>query len=124
MEEVREIRNATITSTFLGVEDHGFFTFFINLDYGGAGQGFGGYGMDEPVNDAAGKFLGRRGHAFGAESIMRVLKVLGVEKWESLPGTSVRADASWGKVHRIGHYLKDEWVDLDAIAAEMRGVGS
>jgi hypothetical protein len=117
----REIRNAVIVRTSLGFEDHGIFTFYINLDYGGSGQGFGGYGMCDPVFDEPGhKFRCRRGTAFGAEAIMRLLKVVGVEKWEDLKGKSVRADCEHTKVHRLGHYLKDEWVDLSALADEMR----
>ena len=33
--------NAKITSTHLGQEDHGIFTAWLQLDYGGSGQGFG-----------------------------------------------------------------------------------
>ena len=43
----REIKNARIRSTMLGREDHGILTFMIDLEYGGGGQGFGGYGLDE-----------------------------------------------------------------------------
>ena len=43
MSTMEEIKNAIITGTYLGIEDHGILTFWLYLDYGGSGQGFGGY---------------------------------------------------------------------------------
>ncbi len=116
-----EMKNAVIRSTTLGVEDHGILTFFLHLDYDGSGQGFGGYGLDEPVHEN-GTFKGRRGTAYGCEAIRRVLEVLGVERWEKLPGTPCRVVAEHTKVNRIGHYLKDQWLDLSALADEFRAL--
>ena len=64
----REIVNARIRSTTLGVEDHGIFTAWLNLDYGGSGQGFGGWALDgKPVKrDAHSR---RPGTAYGCEFI-------------------------------------------------------
>ena len=109
-----EIKNATITRTMLGVEDHGIFTFMLTLDYGGTGQGAGGYSLDEFVKDeSAGR--GRRvGTAYGMDLIMAVLKVVGVEKWEDLKGEHIRVRCEHVKVHAIGHFLKDEWLDFKA----------
>lgn len=109
----REIKNAKITGVSLGYEDHGVFTCNLTLDYGGGGQSFGGYTLDEPKRKN-GKFLGRFGTAYGMEFLIRILKVVGVETWEDLKGKSVRVDASWDKVHRIGNYLRDEWFDPEA----------
>lgn len=111
-----EIKNATIRSTSLGREDHSIMTAFIHLDYGGTGQGFGGWAFDEPAADRAPDSR-RRGAAFGCDFILRVLEVLEIETWEKLPGTSCRVEASSGKVHRIGHYLKDQWFDPRDIGA-------
>lgn len=89
-----EIVNAKITSTKLGFDDH--YSFWLYLDYGGSGQGFGGYAL-------GGKFT---------DYILRgILETLGVDTWEKLPGTSVRVDRDHGKIYRIGHYLKDDWFD-------------
>lgn len=41
-----ELRNAKIRHTMLGIEDHGIFTFVLDLDYGGSGQGAGMYCLD------------------------------------------------------------------------------
>ena len=109
-----EIQNAKITSTMLGVEDHGILSAWLNLDYGGSGQGFGGYALD--VWDESRQK--RIGQAYGAEFIRRILEVLEVTKWEKLPGTPCRVRASHSKVEAIGHYLKDQWFDPAALANE------
>lgn len=106
----REIKNARISGTMLGWEDHGILTCMVSLEYGGSGQGFGGYTFDEPVREG-GEFKGRIGTAYGMEFVARILKVVGVEKWEDLKGKYVRVDASHTKVHRIGHVIEDRWFD-------------
>jgi hypothetical protein len=110
-----EIKNARITGTFLGVEDHGIFTTFLYLDYGGGRQGFGGYTLDKPI---PGDGYARVGRAAGITWLMRVLEVVGVESWEALPGKYVRVKADTTKVHAIGHMLKDEWFDPAEVLAE------
>ena len=100
----RQIVNARIRSTHLGYEDHGIFTFLLDLDYGGAGQGFGTYALDEHDGKR------RVGTASGMGIIIEILKVVGVEKWEDLPGKYVRADAEHIKVHGIGNVLEDKWL--------------
>lgn len=112
--------NAKIESTMLGLEDHGIMTAYLNLDYGGSGQGFGGYGFCQPIKDEAGKFLCRRGTAYGCEWIRRVLEVVGVEKWEDLPGKYVRVVYDWGKVYRIGNIIKDEWFSPEELGEKMK----
>ena len=120
------IKNARIESTTLGFEDHGIFTYWVMLDFGGSGQGFGGYGLDEPRTDGAGKYLGRRGTVYGCDAIIRLLEVLGVESWEKLKGTPVRVKGGglFGNtaIEAIGHYLKDEWLNLKTLAQEHKGV--
>ena len=92
-----EIRNAQIKSTFLGREDHGIPTCFLYLDYGGGGQGFGGYDL---------QFEGK-----GIGFLMDVLRVVEVGSWEELPGKYVRAEADSSKVYRIGHITKEHWYE-------------
>ena len=89
---MNEIKNAKIESTFLGYEDHGIFTCFIHLDYGGTSQQFGGYSI-------------------GVKFLIAVLKTLEVESWENLKGQHIRVEATHDKVHKIGHLLKDKWFD-------------
>ena len=92
-----EIRNAQIKSTFLGREDHGIPTCYLTLDYDGLVQGFGGYDL---------RFEGK-----GIDFLMDVLKVVGVDSWEKLPGKYVKAEFDNSKVYRIGHITKDDWYE-------------
>jgi len=108
------MRNAKIMSTMLGFEDHGIFTCWLYLDYGGAGQGFGGYSFDTPINDENGKLI-RIGGAYGAEFIRKILKTVGVDKWEQLPGKHIRVESSNTGVGRIGHIIEDQWFAPDDI---------
>lgn len=101
----KEIKNARIGSTMLGVEDHGILTAFLYLDYDSSSQGFGGYSLD-----GFNKELDKRvGSAYGMEFIKRVLNVLEVDNWENLKGKYCRADSEHYKVHGIGHITKDQW---------------
>ena len=103
-----ELKNAEITGTHLGYEDHGIFTFMLNLKYGGSGQGAGGWALDSYDK----KLDKRIGTKLGMDLIIEILKVLEVEKWEDLPGQFIRVKADYTKVHAIGHLLKDKWFDF------------
>ncbi len=82
-----------IESTMLGFEDHGIMSFWLTLDFGGSGQGFGGYCL---------------GGTFTHDVLTGILEAVGVEKWEDLKGKPVwvrREDGStgaeaWGE-HKI-----------------------
>lgn len=100
-----ETKNAVITGTMLGYEDHGIMTAFLYLDYGGAGQGFGGYGLDSYDKDMEERIA----HKACGHFIKRVLEITKKEKWEDLKGVSIRVKAERGKVHEIGNYLEDIW---------------
>ena len=116
-----ETKNALITSTMLGIEDHGIMSFFLYLDYGDSGhQGAGGYCLDEPLKDRNGRFIRRVGSANGMDLIMKILEVVDVEKWEDLPSKHIRVKAEYTKVHAIGHITKDKWLDFDEFWSEMK----
>lgn len=119
-----EIKNARIVRTTLGVEDHGIFSCFLMLEGDGWGGGFGGYALDGPVKEG-GEFKGRRGTAWGAEFIRRLLDTLCVETWEALPGTIVRVESEgWGgrAAVAIGHAIKDRWFRPETDLAALREV--
>ena len=101
----KEIKNAKITSVMLGGYD-GYLsrlTAWIYLDYGGSGQGFGGFVLG-----------GEHTHCF----IEGVLKTLECDGWEKLAGMPCRVETSWDGVTRIGHFLKDQWfAPAEAFAA-------
>ncbi len=120
MKEELTTFNARIKSTMLGLEDHGLLTFFVHLEWNGAGQGLGGYGLDS----SAGKdHKDRIGFGPGLIAIRSILEVVGVERWEQLPGQLVRVQAAgWGS-HRppiIGHIIEDRWFDLKAFMDKER----
>jgi hypothetical protein len=76
---------AKIESTTLGVEDHGIFTAFLNVTYGGAGQGVGGYCLDRYDKEAK----KRVGTAYGCEFIARLIRACGVDSWEKVKGRTI-----------------------------------
>lgn len=113
-----EIKNAKIKSTSLGVEDHGIFTAYLNIEGDGWGCGFGGFGLDE-YSKNEGK---RIGHAFGVDFIKGILETLDVLTWEKLPGTFLRVEAKGlgGGITRIGHPIKEVWFDPKELAEKVR----
>lgn len=113
-----EIKNAKITGTSLGAEDHGIMCAWIHLNGAGWGISFGGYAMDE--YDKAVKR--RVGSAYGIEFIAGILNTVGVGSWEKLTGQHVRVELEgWGgKALRIGHITEDKWFDPQTLADSMR----
>jgi hypothetical protein len=110
MDEYKE-RNAKITGTMLGTEDHGILSCFVYLEWKGAGQGFGGYCLDTPIKDGKGKFKCRQGTAYGMEFISRILRTVGVDKWEDLKGKHCRIRSNYSKIKAIGHIIDDVWFE-------------
>lgn len=104
------IRNAKITSTMLGREDHGIMMFMLYLEFYGAGCGYGGYALDMSA-DMDGK---RVFSAKGLEAISRILDVVGVNKWEDLPGSYIRVEDNGlgSPVDVIGNLMKDKWFNI------------
>jgi len=115
-----EIKNAVIESTMLGVEDRGIFSFSLTLNYGGSGQGAGGYVLDKPIKDKNGTFIKREATSLAGKLIMKILDVVGVEKWEDLKGQHIKVRASWDSVYAIGNFLEDKWLDFEEFFKEER----
>ena len=112
-----EIINAKIKSTMLGTEDHGLLTGYLFVEGPGWDCGFGGYAFDQWSNAENRRY----GTGFGTEFIAQVLKVVGVDKWEALPGKYIRIETEgWGgRILRIGNILEDKWFDPGILAEEM-----
>lgn len=105
-----EIRNAKIVKTKLGTEDHGIFTFWLDVDFDGGGVGIGGWALDEW--DPA-----QKKRVFQSESmeiIQKILETVGVENWEDLSGKYIRIKSDgWGStVEEIGNLMSEKWLNF------------
>ena len=108
-----EIKNAKITDVSITMADHGCLTFWISLEGGGWGCGFGGYciGKGGP---------GYKENEFSAENgdglvaMMRIMDTVGVDRWEDLKNKYVRCKTDgWGKgIDEIGHITKEKWFNI------------
>jgi len=99
-----ETKNAVIESARITSEDYGCLTAWLVLDYGGSGQGFGGWSLYLPK-----AFRHHQAQGYAGHFIWRVLEVAGVTKWSAVVGKTVRVRADDSKVHAIGHIVKDDW---------------
>ena len=112
---MNEIRNATVAKVFIGFQDHGFLTIMLHLDYGSSGQGFGGYVLGTHGKQTTVPHCG--------EWIRCLLELFEVDDFADIKGKSCRAAIDgdgFGKVLRIGHFLKDKWFDPEEINARLK----
>lgn len=91
---------------------HGMLSCYVFLDYGGSGQGFGGFVLyNENFKggiNAAGNF------------IFRVMQIAGVEHLDDAKGRTVRVIRDHSKVYAIGHIIKDDWYYPDKEFKELK----
>ena len=99
-----EIKNAVIKSAEITMAERGILDCWLQLDFGGTGQGFGGYALYLPKSFSHHQVLSVAGH-----HIFRILEIAGVEKWSQLKGRAIRVEGSCSKIERIGHIVKDDW---------------
>lgn len=101
-----EVKNAIIESAEITSDDHGLLSAWVYLNYGGCGQGFGGYSLYLPKSFT---HHNPKGPNYAGHFIWRVMEVAGVEKWSQLKGKTIRVQREHSKVHAIGHIVKDDW---------------
>lgn len=114
-----ETRNAVITSASITNDDHGLLSAWLQLDYGGSGQGFGGYSLYLPKDFT--HSINQKNYA--GHFIWRCLEIAGVSEWSKLNGKTIRVRCEHHKVHAIGHIVKDDWFDPAADFRQMEVVG-
>lgn len=110
MIDKREITNAVIESAHIKFERGFILTVWISLDYGGSGQGFGGYVLGGDPNHDSKAARHHEQQNIAAEWIGQILSIGGVEDWNDLKGKVIRVDHEpFGKIYGIGHAIKDRW---------------
>lgn len=97
-----EIKNAIIKSAKITNDDHNILTVWLDLNYGGSGQGFGGYTL---YSD----YAGLHSKNYAGHFIWRCLEIGGVSDWSGLPGKTIRVKVSAGRIIAIGHIIEDDW---------------
>lgn len=113
------IKNAKITKTMFGREDHGIMTFMIFVEFDMGVCGIGGYALDHYDRETKTKVFS----SSGMEAISRILEIAGVDTWEKLPGKYIRfKDNGWGStIDEIGHVIQDDWFNLREFFSEKKG---
>lgn len=104
MSENAKIRNAIIVDAWITTEDHGLLSAWLQLDYGGTHQFFGGYSLYLPKSFTHHKIESPAGHF-----IFRVMEIAGVKKWNLIVGKTVRALSNFNDIKAIGHIVNDDW---------------
>lgn len=115
-----EIINAVIESATIQNDDHGLLSAWLMLDYGGNGQGFGGYALYLPKSFT--HSTNQKNYA--GHFIWRCMEIADVSEWSKLPGKTIRVkkeDAWDSTVLAIGHIIKDDWFDPKVDFEAMKG---
>jgi hypothetical protein len=113
------IKNAIIKSAELSTSD-GLLDCWLTLDYGGSGQGFGGYALYLPKSWRHYKLESPAGH-----HIFRIMEIAGVTKWSELCGRTIRVRTDsksefGGQIEAVGHILNDDWFNPSADYAALK----
>ena len=99
-----EIKNAIIKTATITNDEHGVLSAWIQLDYGGNCQSFGGNVLYLPKSFKHHNVMSLAGHF-----IWRVMEIAEVSEWSKLVDKTIRVIAEYSKVHAIGHIVKDDW---------------
>lgn len=107
-----KIENAEITSVDLSMADHGVLCLELGLKGNGWCCTYGGYVIGKG-------YLGAKefeGYASGIESIMRIMDVVGVSKFNHMKNQYIKvATKGWGTTIKIiGNIIKDNWFDIES----------
>lgn len=111
-----EIKNAIITDWKITNDYHSCLSMWVYLDYGGAGQGFGGYSLGNKQSE----FVPNGGN-YCAHFIAKVMECAGVECLSQPKGKTLRVQAEHNKVHAIGHIIENKWFNPSEDFSKKRG---
>jgi len=107
------IKNAVIKSATITNDDHGVLSAWLDLDYGGSGQGFGGYVLYLPKDFTH----STNQKNYGGHFIWRCMEVAEVSEWGKLKGRTIRVKVQSefsSPIIAIGHIIKEDWFDPKA----------
>lgn len=115
-----EVLNARISNVSINMDAHGCLTFFLTLDGDSWAVGYGGYCIGHGYLGAE-DFTAENGG--GLVAMMRIMDVVGVEKWEDLKDKYVRVENNgWGSpIYTIGNITKDKWFNIKEFFENYRG---
>lgn len=105
-----KIENAKITGTSISMADHGCLSIWLHVEGKGWGCGIGGW-----ANGIG--YLGSKnwkGNGSAIVAMMKIMDVVGVERWEDLKGKYIRVKSEgWGgTIDEIGNLIDDKWFNL------------
>lgn len=103
-----EIVNARIDSARIQMDREVFLSAWLGLDYGGSGQGFGGYVLGGSTTGGV-RAAAANKKPYAALFIVRCMEIAGVDSWDKMVGKVIRVEHNHSDVRRIGHALKDDW---------------
>lgn len=111
------VGNAVIESAEITSGERGFLDAWIHLDYGGSGQGFGGFVLYLPKSFSHHTIESPAGHF-----IFRVMEIAGVSDWSKLKGRTIRVrkESEFGTIQAIGHIVKDDWFEPKVDFADLK----
>ena len=106
-----KIENAQISSADLSMADYGVLTLEMPITGSGWGCVYGGRVIGKGYL-GANEF---KGSSMGIEYIMRIMDIVGVEKFNEMSGKYIRvARTGWGNPIRIiGNLIENRWFDAD-----------
>lgn len=104
------IQNGIVSSAEVTMDRGSFLSVWLHLDYGGSGQGFGGYVLGGTPDSKAGQ-MHATGPNFAAEFLVACMRVCDVEAFDKCAGKAIRVrrDREYGQIEAIGHITKDVW---------------
>lgn len=121
LEDGYQIENARIKSVDLSIADHGCMTLEMTIEGDGWGVVYGGRVLGKGYLGCDDEFF--EGSAAGMESIIRIMDVVGCERFNEMKGEYLRvATEGWGgRVEIIGNIVQDKWFDAKSFFEIKRG---